>query len=421
MTSVLHPDGATDTGTPGNVVVRHVPGMPLMSARVWLRGGSRLEPTPGQSMITGRLLAEGTRRRDWSRLAADIEGRGMLLQSFGTADKLVLNLDALAEDWRLAVQWLAELLLEPSFPEPRFAWLCRQTAAELEGLTDQPDYRTLRGFMDRLYGDHPYGRPLQGGADSLGALSVDDCADLHRRVLSWGGSLVIAGDFDADAVRAEVGDRFAGLGTAVPPKVAAPEPMEPGRHGLQVGGGEQAHVFAGHLTLPRTHPDLPALQLAGVVLGAGAGMAGRLPERVREREGLAYSVDVSTVAGAGFDCGRLVIYVGTSPRTVPQAELAIREEVERLVEHGIDDDELEEARAYLVGRDPFRRETLRQRADLMAEAGLYGQPVHRPGWLVERWRSLDRRGVEAAVRRWIHPDRLQTVIGWPGTPAADSE
>ena len=87
--------------------------------------------------------------------------------------------------------------------------------------------------------------------------------------------------------------------------------------------GDQAHLYAGCLTVPRAHPDRHALDLLGVVLGSGAGLTGRLPERVREREGLAYSVQVQTLAGAGLDRGRLVVYVGTSPATLEQAERSV--------------------------------------------------------------------------------------------------
>jgi len=116
----------------------------------------------------------------------------------------------------------------------------------------------------------------------------------------------------------------------------------------------------GHLTVPRGHADYEALELVAVVLGSGAGLTGRIPARIREREGLAYTAYAQTIAGSGFDSGRLVAYVGTSPDTVAQAERGVVEEIARLVDGGVTEDELEEARAYLLGRDPFQRETARQ-------------------------------------------------------------
>ena len=142
----------------------------------------------------------------------------------------------------------------------------------------------------------------------------------------------------------------------------------------------QAHLYLGHLTVPRRHPDYEALELAAVMLGSGAGLTGRIPQRIRDREGLAYSAHAQTVAGAGLDPGRLVAYVATSVHTVDQAERGVREEIARLVEDGITDEELADARSYLLGREPFERETARQWADLLVEAEHYHLPLDDPDW-----------------------------------------
>jgi zinc protease len=150
-----------------------------------------------------------------------------------------------------------------------------------------------------------------------------------------------------------------------------------------------------------------------VVLGAGAGLTGRIPERIREREGLAYAATAHTVAGAGFDPGRLVVYVGTGLDTVEAAEAAAREELARFVADGPSEDEVADAVAYLVGRDPFRRETARQWADLLAEARHYRLPLDRPEWRRQRLERLTRDEVAAAVARHVRPGDLKVTVGLP--------
>lgn len=408
--------GAAIATRPGLAVrVRRVPGIPVVAARIWLRGGARLEEIPGQGYVTGRLLSEGSRRRSWDRIAVEAEDRGMSIQSAGTSESLLVSIEALAEDQELVLDWLAELALEPAFPEDRCRWLCRQAAAELESLLDQPEARALRAFVEQLYQPHPYSRALQGDATSLARLTVADCAAYHGRAVGWGGCVVVTGEIDEDAVARRIEELFGHLDAAAPlPPVAPPSGAAAARREVAVEDTDQAHLYVGHLTVPRAHPQLPALDVAAVVLGAGAGMSGRLPLRIREREGLAYSVDVATVAGAGLDPGRLVAYVGTSPDTVEQAERAVREELHLLVTGGVAKAEFEEARSYLIGRDPFRRETARQWADRLAEAELYGLPSDRPEWVVERLRALTRRDVENAIRAWIRPDELKVTVGLPG-------
>lgn len=402
------------------VRVRRVEGAPVVAVRIGVRAGARVEAVPGQSLLTGRMLSEGTRTRDWLRIADEAEGKGMVLSSYGTFECHGVSVDALAHDWELALEWAAELLLSPSFPEDRCAWLAKQAAAELESLADQPEVKTMWGFLDQLYAPHPRSRPLHGSVESLLRLTPDDCAGFHARALANGVTACVAGVVDEDAVRAKLASLFSGLPAEAAPLPEPPAPVgtaEPRRvRRVETEAEDQAHLYIGHLTVPRRHPDYAALELLAVVLGSGAGLTGRIPNRIRESEGLAYTAQAQAVSGAGLDPGRLVAYVGTSPATVERARIGVVEEITRLVEDGIEEAEMEEARAYLLGREPFRRETARQWADILIEAEQYGLPLDDPRQREAELAALDKAAVEAAARRHVRPDELRVTVGMPESP-----
>lgn len=394
--------------------VRRVEGAPVVAVRVWVRAGARVETLPGQALLTGRMLSEGTWTRDWRRIADDAEGKGMVLSSYGTFECHCVSIDALAKDWELALEWAAELMLTPSFPEDRCAWLARQAAAELESLADQPEVKTSWGFLEQLYTPHPRSRPLHGSAESLLSLTPADCADFHAHAMSHGLLASVAGVVDEEAVCRKLDSLFSGI-----PAPARPLPDPPAPAGIaescrvETEAEDQAHLYVGHLTVPRRHPDYTALEVLAVILGSGAGLTGRIPNRIRESEGLAYSAHAQTVSGAGLDPGRLVAYVGTSPATVERARIGVIEEITRLVEDGISEEELEEARAYLLGREPFRRETARQWADILTEAAHYGMPLDDPDWRIAELNALDKGIIEDAARRHIRPADLRVTVGLP--------
>ena len=408
------PSGGPGTAPAPTVRVRRVEGAPVVAVRLSLQAGAREETLPGQALVTGRMLTEGTRSRDWRRIAEEAESKGMSLESTGHFESIGVSVDALAKDWELALEWAAEILLDPVFPADRCAWTARQAAAELESLADQPDVKTAWGFLEQLYTPHPRCRPTHGSEESLLGLTPADCAAFHRRAQAHGILAAVTGVVDEDAVRELLTRLLGGPPADVERYPVPPAPVGLGpRHAVVLEASDQAHLYIGHLTVPRRHPDYAALELLAVVLGSGAGLTRRIPARIREREGLAYTTYAQTVAGSGLDAGRLLMYVGTSPATVEQAERGVVEEVTRLVADGIEDAELEEARAYLLGREPFRRETARQWADLLIEAEEYGLPLddfeHRKAEL----EALDRPTVEAAARRHVHPGALRVTVGMP--------
>jgi zinc protease len=398
--------------------VRHVEGAALVAVRVLVAGGERREAIPGQALLTGRMLTEGTRRRDFERVSADAEALGMILSSFGGYEGHGLAIDALAADWRQALEWAAELLFEPAFPEARLSWLARQAAAELEAQADEADAFTARAHLEQLWAPHPRARPLQGDAASLATLRSEDCREFHAAALATVPIVSVAGRVDVDEVKAVV-DRLFGAGAIsdsggdARPQPAPPAEHPEARREIRTRAHDQAHLFLGHRTVARDHADYPALELAGVLLGSGSGLTGRVPQRIREREGLAYTASADAVSGASLDPGRLTVYIATRPATVAQAEASARDEVERFLTQPIGGEEFADAKAHLLGREPFRRETGRQWADLMASSELLGLPFDDPSWHAAKIAAVTAADVESAARRHLDPARLIATIGLP--------
>ena len=395
--------------------IRRIPGAPLVAVRVVFPGGGRREEIPGQALVTGRMLSEGTARSDWRAIATDAEALGMSAAGLSNLEAHGVAVDALADDWERALDLAAELALESTFPEERLRWVARQAAAELEAQADQADLWTARAFAELVYAPHPKGRPAQGDPESLARLDSALCRGFHEAARARGGLVVVAGEIDPERVLAAVERRFASLAPPADDGFAPPAPPPPGerRRELRTRARDQAHLFLGHLTVDRLHPDYAPLELAAVALGAGAGLSGRIPSRIRDREGLAYHASADLVAGASLDSGRLVAHVGTAPENVERAERAAREEIARLAAEGLEERELEDARSYLVGREPFRRESARQWADLAIHGTILGLPVDDLEWRLASLRAVDREAVARALRKHVAPDALAVTVGLP--------
>ncbi len=414
-----------------------VPGTDVVAARAWLRGGARVASSPGLALLTGRMLVEGTRSRSWREIAEDAEGRGVAVDGSASAEVHGVTVDALADDALLALKWLVELLLEPAFPMDRFELLRDQTVGDLHSMADRPDVVTGWAFRDQLYHPHPLAAPSRGTGESLAALMPEDCRQFHRIALERGGVVAVAGAIDEQEVLDGL-ERL--LGDAAPADAVASEPLPSGLVSAAADAGEgrapappgrperrievatrsrdQAQVCAGHFTVERRHPDLPELRALGILLGSD-GLAGLIPHRVREQEGLAYAAHVDTLAGAGTDRGALSVSLGTRPRNVERALELVQESLREVLETPPADSTLDECKQGMIGREAFAGETAAARAGLLVDSLLFDLPSHRRSFRRERIERLTPRGVHEAARRHIDPDRLHVVVGLPSGPGSE--
>src|SRR5262249_52155877 len=127
---------------------------------------------------------------------------------------------------------------------------------------------------------------------------------------------------------------------------------------------EQLHFYMGHVGIKRTNPDYFKLLVMDYVLGTGPGFTDRLSARLRDREGLAYTVQASITPSADLEPGMFRCYIGTDPGNFARVKKEFLEEIARLRAEKPGKEEVEDAKRYLLGSLAFRLNT---NADMAAE------------------------------------------------------
>jgi zinc protease len=172
----------------------------------------------------------------------------------------------------------------------------------------------------------------------------------------------------------------------------------------------QADVAYGFTTLTRTDPSYYACWLMNHAFGQYS-MSGRLGDRIREKQGMAYYVYSSL--DANLMEGPLLIRAGVSPENVDRAIASIDEEVGRLVGDGLTQAELDDSRRFLIHSMPRALETNASIANFLQSAALYGlgldYDVRLPGLL----QAVTLDEANAVARRFLDPDRATVVIAGP--------
>ena len=431
----------------GLTVLRaHVPGRPLLQAQLIVRGeaggGAESEPAGqgGVSVLMARTMPEGTARRDGVELVEAAERLGAELGAEAGWDSLSAHVEVPRSRLTPALALLAELALEPSFPDREVQRLREERLNDLRQAMADPRRRVERAYAEAIYAPGAaYARPLGGTEASVSDLGRDALVERHRRLMRPEHcTLIVCGDlggvpFD-DAIEAAFGGWSVGVeardasggggeapgsaapgGAALGPPEPAPADVVPGapdREGkrrvviVDRPGAPQSEVRVGHVGLPRRIPDFHAVSVMNTLLGGLFNS--RLNRLLREERG--YTYGVSSAFDMRRAAGPFAVRCAVESEVTAEAVQAIMVELRRIREAHVGVDELATARDYLVGVFPLRFETSAQVAGALA-----GLVVHDlPDDELDRYRptiaavSVDE--VLTAAVEHIDPERASIVI-----------
>lgn len=409
----------TRTVLPNGVVVvaKETRKTPAVTINIATHAGTVCDPADahGASYLLSRVIDRGTARRSAEAVAEVLESRGTTLSVAVNRHQLSLVSTCLAADFEVVLALLAEILIEPSLPDAEVALRKREVLTAIAQDEDSPYVKAIQELLSLLYGaSHPYGRRAKGTPASIGVLTRDTLAALHRRhVTPAGVSLVVVGDVEP-ALVADVAARvFGGWTAAGAPEPAIPAPVPASarqRLVVPMMSKSQADIAYGFTAIRRSDPAYHACSLMNNAFGQYA-MGGRLGDSIRERQGMAYYV--SSALDANLVEGPLVIRAGVSPANVDRAVASIDEEIRRLRAEGITERELTESRQYLIGSMPRALETNAGIAGFLQNAEVFGLGLDYDVRLAEHLGAVTRDDVHAAALRLLDPERAAIVIAGP--------
>jgi zinc protease len=367
----------------------------------------------GLAGFTARMVRRGTERHTAAEISAAVEDLGASFGVWGGVEEAGFSAKCLASDLGTVLDLLQEVLERPAFPEEEVARTRGELLTVLREHDDSPRYQAERLSMAMLYPEgHPYSRPAGGRRDSIEAIEREDLRAFHEAHYGAQGMIVtVSGAVDADLLRSKLSRWFEGRPAPTPqPERPVTPSAEAGRAAFPMPHKSQAEIVLAGPGIPRVHPDFHALSIVSLILG-GLGLMGRLGERVREQQGMAYHVSCRAVCRRW--AGEWSAHAGVSGANVEPAIAAILEEIERLRAGGVTEAELEDARAYLIGSVPLRLETNDGVAGYLLNTEYYGLGLD----YLDRYPALIRAVTGDALRdaalRYLDPAGLSLAMAGP--------
>ena len=345
-----------------SLAVVHLPGRHLVSATLMFRNGAGDEPDGegGATVLAARALTEGTKRYDAIALVEAGERLGASLHADAGWDAMSIGVDVPARRLEAALELLAEVALQPTFPEAEVDRLRDERLNDLLQAEADPRRRADEVFAATIYsGGSPYRRPSGGLKPTVERLDAARLRAAYQRGLDPArATLIVGGDLSGIDVAAIADRLLGGWGAAYgagPTGAIVAESAVRERFVRVVHrpGSVQTEIRIGHVGLPRRIADFHALSVMGAILGGLFNS--RLNTKLREEKGYTYG------AGAGFDlrrgAGPFAARAAVNTEVTIPAIVDMLAELERIRSAPVTATELKAARDFLVGVFPLRFET----------------------------------------------------------------
>jgi len=354
------------------LLIREDSSLPLVSTIAVFKAGSLAE-TPDDNGITklcSRVLIKGTKTRTAAQIVDQIESLGGGISSDAGNNSMSVSMRVMKPDAATGLELLADVLLNPAFPEKEIAL---EKQVQIAGIRaeDEEVTTTARNLMRaNLYPGHPYGLRLSGTAATVSQLTRDSLVAFHHRfAVAKNGVLAIFGDVNADEIKTLAERLFASMPAGAEALTAPPPPpsLAGSKSVAEHRNKTQAVLMVAYRGADLFSPDRAALEL---IDEACSDIGSRLFIRIREKMGLAYFVGSTQMLG--LVPGPFLFYLGTAPVSLEAVRAELLDEIGQLAAIGLTAAELARAKEKAIGQQDIRNQSQEALAYSCALDEVYG-------------------------------------------------
>lgn len=385
--------------------------LPMVSIELLIHAGSRHEPSDqaGLANLTSKLLTYGTVKRNAVQISETLDFMGASLATGCGEDVATVSMTILKKDLAAGLDLLAEILTQTNFPQAEIERQKQAVIASIRAREEDPGAVAATAFAAALFPKSPYGRPVEGNEASVKGLQRKSLQDFFGRFYRPNRAIIaVVGDVAEQEIIQALNKAMKSWNKGTPgtPPAAPAVVGKPQR--VQVRKDlTQANIVLGHNGVVRGNPDYYAIQVMNYILGGG-GFSSRAMDSIRNERGLAYSV--YSYFAAEKSHGAFQFVMQTRNETAAEAIRIAQEEMRRLRDQPVSEQELNDAKDYLVGSFPLRFDTNRKVASLLAQVEYYELGLDYPERYGELIRRVSREDVARVARQYLHPDQLITVV-----------
>lgn len=362
----------------------------------------------GMTGFVGEMLTAGTTNRTKEQLDEEVDFIGASLSAGSTS----LYGSSLTKHQDKILELMADVLFNPVFPQAELDKLKKQALTSLAAAKDNPNAISSRLTNALVYGkEHPYGENQT--EETTENITVEDIRNYYETYFKPNiAYLAIVGDINAKEAEELVREYFGKWESSNVPKMDYETPQAPDQIKVAIvdrpASVQSVIKLAYPLEMNPAKEDYLATRVLAYILGGGFNS--RLNMKLREEKGYTYG------AGSSIGSDKLIanFTASTSVRTevTDSALTEMIHEIRKIVQEGITEEELEEAKANLSGSFARSLENPSTIASFAINIARYNLPEDYYSTYLQRLDDLTVEDIDAATKKYIQPDNMHiTIVG----------
>lgn len=359
--------------------------------------------------MMSHLLSEGTENRTSLQIAEQVERLGATLSASSASDYAAVAASSLSVYVAEILELIADVILHPSFPQNEIDLARENTKQMLIQQRAQPNFLASERVAKVMFGDHPYAR-ISPTPKSLDAMTRQTFIDFHRAAFAPNNAvMVVVGDVEPDEIAAKIETLFSSWQPKDLSDLKFPAPPELSNRTAYLvdrPGSAQSNIVIANAGITRTSPDYFSMLVMNTILGANA--SSRLFMNLREEKGYTYgaysSLDARRLAGS---------FRATAEVRTPVTGASLQEfffELDRIRNERAPDEELRNAKSYLMGVFPIRIETQDGLIDQLTGVKMFELPADYLHTYRDRINAITAEDVQRVAQEHVTPDRAAIVV-----------
>ena len=384
--------------------------VPKVYYRMGIDFGQKNDPDgmEGAVELMARVLKKGTQSRTYEELAEEIDFLGGELDASSTRDFFYVHGEFLKEYADRGLDLMSDVVMNPVFDPREVEKERSKMLADIENEKSSPSFLANRRLNKVLYSPHPYSKAKS--PESIRNITREALLDLHRsNFVPSKTVLVVAGDITVEEALRKVRKYFGAWRSEVFKTQKFPLPEARTRRVVYLvdrPGSEQSNIVMGNLLFSRKSPEYEKVLVMNKILGGGA--SGRLFLYLREEKGYTYGAYSSLHTYK--DTGGWVASAEVRTSVTDSALDAFFEQFDRIKAEAVPDEDLKNAKRYLIGVFPLQNETPASIAMLALQQKLYDLPENYWENYLKEIDAVTAEDVQTMARKYVDQDVMAVVV-----------